>query len=483
MLQGRSLLRPAQGGEGPQRRREPGVQHVVVLVQRIVRGQLVLFAHFGLVAAHVDLAVLVVPGWNPVAPPELPGNAPVLDVAHPLEVGVFPVPGHELDAAVFHRLDRRLGQRLDLHVPLVGEVGLDDLAGAVAARHHQLVVVDLLQQAGGFQVRDDVFAGLEAVHAAVGLRRLIVDVGLIGEDIDQRQVVALAHRVIVEIMRGRDLHAAGAEILVHVIVGDDRDFAIRQRQFDGLADQRGIALVFRVHRHRGVAQHGFRAGGGHHQMAATVGQRITQVPEAAAFLHAFDFQVGDRGFQYRVPVHQPLAAVDQVFLVEFHEDFGNRLGQALVHGEALAAPVHGLAHAANLAGDDAAGFFLPGPYALEEFLAAQAGPGFVGGRELALHHHLRGDAGVIGARLPERVVAQHPVITGQRVHDAVLEGVAHVQRASHIRRRNHDAVSVLGLGTAQFGNLVRREVTLLLPAVLPAVLHGGGVETLFHRFQ
>ena len=45
---------------------------------------------------------------------------------------------------------------------------------------------------------------------------------------------------------------------------------------------------------------------------------------------------------------------------------------------------------------------LPLPDALDEFLAPEIEAVFAFGGELALDHHLRGDAGVIGARLPQR---------------------------------------------------------------------------------
>ena len=60
--------------------------------------------------------------------------------------------------------------------------------------------------------------------------------------------------------------------------------------------------------------------------------------------------------------------------------------------------------------------------------------------ELALDDHLRGDAGVIRAGLPQRVVAPHAVVAGERVHQRVLERVPHVQRAGDVRRRDDDAI-------------------------------------------
>ena len=60
--------------------------------------------------------------------------------------------------------------------------------------------------------------------------------------------------------------------------------------------------------------------------------------------------------------------------------------------------------------------------------------------ELTLDHHLGRDARVIGAGLPQRAPALHPVKSRQRVHQRVLERVTHVQGAGDVRRRNHDAV-------------------------------------------
>ena len=62
-------------------------------------------------------------------------------------------------------------------------------------------------------------------------------------------------------------------------------------------------------------------------------------------------------------------------------------------------------------------------------------------QELPFDDHLGGNARMVGARLPERVAAVHPVVTGERVHDGVLERMPHVQSARHVRWRNHDAIS------------------------------------------
>ncbi|MNM56682.1 hypothetical protein D3C81_678590 [compost metagenome] len=363
LLEEFGLFRPAQGGECPQARAEPGVEYVVILTQDHVGAQLVLGAHFFLVAANVDLAGLVVPRRNAVAPPQLAADAPVLDIAHPGEVHVLVLLGHELDTAIFHGGDGRLCQRLGGNVPLVGQPRLDDGARTVAFRHFQGVVVDADQQALGVQVGDDLLARDKAVKVGVLGRQLGVDLlvnaaveveglgagqheGVLVEDVQQRQVVALADFVVVEVVGRGDLHAAGTELGVAVVIGDDRDAAADQWQFDEFADQCLVAFVVRVDGHGSVTQQGFRTRGGNYQVVlafgglGAVGQRVAQVPQVALLVVVFHFEVGDGRVQLGVPVDQALAAVDKAVFMQAHERFFNRFGEAVVHGEALAAPVY-----------------------------------------------------------------------------------------------------------------------------------------------
>jgi hypothetical protein len=457
----------------PQRRREPGFEHVVVATQfaAITRG-------FGLrlrgrfVARDEDFAAGAVPGRDAVAPPELARDAPVLDVAEPVAVGVDPVLGHELDAAVLHQFEATRRESVHLHEPLVGEIGLDHLAGAVAARHLQLVRLFLDQQFERGQVGQHLLARDVAIQPAILLGRDVVDGRRGREDVDHRQVVAPADFVVVEVVRRGDLDAAGAEVLVDIGVGDDRNLALGQRQLQPLADQRGVTLVFRMHGHGDVAEHGFRTRRRDHQLARTISQRIRDRPQLAVFFLADDFQIGNRGQQHRIPVHEPLAAIDQALRMQLHEGFDDRFRQAFVHREAFARPVAGHAHAPHLATDRAAGFFLPLPHAFDELFAAERVAGLALAFEQTRHHHLGRDAGVVGAELPQRALAAHALVTDQRVHDGVLERVAHVQGAGHVRRRQHDRV--------RLALALRREAAAGFPLRIPARLDVPGIEALVH---
>ena len=80
----------------------------------------------------------------------------------------------------------------------------------------------------------------------------------------------------------------------------------------------------------------------------------------------------------------------------------------------------------------------PLPHALDEGLAAQLLARLAFRGKLALHHHLRGDAGVIGAGNPQRAPSAHAPPAGQDVHLRLVEHVAHVQASGDVGRRKQD---------------------------------------------
>ncbi len=490
MLQLGRLLGPAQRGERHQRRREPGVEHVLVAAQRSFEaGRPRLRARFLFGARDIAVAGLVVPGRDLMSPPQLARDAPVLDIGQPLVVGADPVFGDQADLAALHGIERDLGDRAagvegalgrrlaHRDEPLVGQHRLDHATRALALGRHQLVLLDLGQQALGVEVGDDAAARLETVQADVLRRRVVGDLRVERQHGQLRQLVAQAHRIVVEVMARRDLDHAGTEFAVDVVVGDHRDLAIGQRQFGHLADQVRVALVLGMDHQRDVAQHRFRARGGDRQMGQAgarvrLDQRIADMPERAFLLDALDLQVRHGGAQHRVPVDQPLAPVDQPLLVQPHEHFGDHARHLRVHREIFAAPVDRRAHAPHLPRDGRTRFLLPGPYLLDEGLAAEVVPRDALRVELALDHDLRGDARVVGARHPQRVGAPHARVARQAVHDGLVERVSHVQRAGDVGRRQLDGeigpVRVEGgLGDAPF-----------FPLGAPFGLDGGGFEAL-----
>ncbi len=124
------LLGPAEYGEGEQAGGEPGVEHVGFLCDgraAALRASLRSFARDGDLAAGD-----AVPCGNAVSPPELAGDAPVVNVAHPVEIGFRRLRGREFDVALLDGGDGFVGERLDFYEPLRGKARLYHCLAAVA---------------------------------------------------------------------------------------------------------------------------------------------------------------------------------------------------------------------------------------------------------------------------------------------------------------------------------------------------------------
>ncbi len=252
----------------------------------------------------------------------------------------------ELDFAGRHAGQRLLGDALPVrarlahsHEPLVGQHRLNHHAGAVATRHFQFVLVGLDEQARRFQIGHNLLARIESIHTAILRRGVVVDFAIQRQHGNQRQAMALAHGVVVEVMRGGHFHHTGTEFPIHVFVGNDRNGTVAQRQLHLLANQMRIALVVGMHHHRHVAQQGFRPRGGHHQMPGTIRQWIADVVHETVFFFLHHFQIRHGSVQLGIPVHQPLAAINQAFLVQADKGFRHRTRQPFVHGETLTRPI------------------------------------------------------------------------------------------------------------------------------------------------
>ena len=462
------------------------------------------------------------PDRDLVPPPELSADVPVALLAQPVQVGARvavvreegerapgrrpPIAGHRVDRHLRQARDGRLvggaaphgdaaGHVAHAQVPLPRQVRLDGGAGAVGVADLDPVRLDPVQQAGALQVGDHARARLLAVEPGVGAGRAVQ--GAVGlQDVDQADtvLVALPHLVVVGVVAGCDLHAAGAHLGLGPLVGDQRDLAVQQGQPDqavgrghlrqpdqavqvGLAALaepgelllQGRPLALRgalgalgqpldgaVERRArvgvagdgGVAEHGLRAGGGHHHVGGLarlgVDHGVAQVPVGAVHGAVADLVVGDRGAQRAVPVDQARAAEHQPVAEQRQEGVAHGARADRVHGEALPVPVAGAAHRPLLLDDALLVTVLPLPDALHQGLAADVVAGLALQLQQApLDHGLGGDAGVVGAGHPQRVVAQHPVPADQQVLHDVVHGVPHVQGAGDVGQRHHHHVAAL----------------------------------------
>ncbi len=418
----------------------------------------------GRAAGDGDLAAVVaVPGGDAVAPPELTGDAPVLDALHPVEVGLVVAGRDELDFAGADDVDGRVCQGLHLDEPLLRDAGLDNGAAAVAGADVVLHGLDADEVTLFLEVGHTGLAALFGGHADVLLRNVLVHAAVIGHDVDDRKVVAQTDFIVVGVVGRGDFDDTGPELGVCVFIAHQGDLLADEGQDEHLADLVLVAGVLRVDRDGGIAEHGLGTGGGELQVAGTVGEGIAQVPERTVFLFVFDFGVGDGRHAVGAPVDEALAAVDEVLLIEAVEDFDDGLGTAFVHGEPFPVPVAGGTEFLELFDDASAVLTTPVPGSFEERLAAD-----VLFRDAFLFHRLHdlgfgGDGRVVGAGDPEGIEPFHPVIADEDVLQRIVKGVAHVELTRDVGGRDDDRVRFLRL--VRF----RVEVLVLLPEVVDLV--------------
>mmetsp|Transcript_6666 Transcript_6666/g.16814 ORF Transcript_6666/g.16814 Transcript_6666/m.16814 type:complete len:343 (-) Transcript_6666:705-1733(-) len=339
----------------------------------------------------------------------------------------------QLQLAALHGLQRVRRHAVHAHVPLRLDARLDDVAGARAHTDHHRVRLAAHVQPLLLERLAHLEARLEA-RLAGELEAVLVERAVVVEHVHHGQVVALAAREIVRVVRRRHLHHAGALLHVDQLgVEHDRQLAPAERVHHELAVQVGVARVLRMHGHRTVGQHGLQTRGGDLEPLVAVGHRVQEVihgaervllglqlavdqlpghlePRGPVHLHLVHLDLRERRVQRAAPVHQAVGTVDQTLLVHLHEGLGDGARTHLVHGERLTRPVQRTAQSAQLVADVAALGLLPLPHTLEELLAAQIVSRLVLlAHQRSLHHRLRGDAGVIRARHPQHFVSAHAV--------------------------------------------------------------------------
>ena len=432
------LLRPALRGEGPQLRAEPGVQHVLVLMHVMAAA---LGAHVGVLGQGVlPAAVLAVEHGDAVAPPELAADAPILKVLHPGGVGLRPARGVEGDLAGVDGVERRALEFVDGDEPLLGQPRLKRGVATVAVHDGVIVLLDVVEQVMLLEPLNDSLTALLASHAGE-LAVALDDHRVLVEDVDLRQVVGLTHGVVVGVVSRRNLNKARAKVGVDMPILKDGDLAVDDGQLDGLTHKGSLLGVLRGDSDARVAEHGLGARGGDNDVVLAVdrlGQRVAQVPQVALLVLVLGLVVRDGGGAVGAPVDDALAAIDQTVVVPVAEDLAHGLGIVLVHGKALVIKVDGAAHTLDLLDDDAAVLVGPVPAGVDELVATDFQAADALALELLVDLSLRSDTGMVGAEHPARGLTAHTSHTNDGVLDGVVGGMAHVELAGHVGRRNGD---------------------------------------------
>ena len=297
--------------------------------------------------------------------------------------------------------------------------------------------------------------------------------------------MSLAESVVVDIVCRSNLQATGTELDVNIAVFDNRDNTVYERNDNLMSAQPLVLRVLRVDTHGSIAHDSLRTCGGNNGIVAAVGilmQNLTLTAsrhnrvsigvshivaqiEQMALLVAIDNLLGRKhGLCLRVPVHHTQSAVDESLLIEVDKNLEYALRALLVHSECSAIPVAACSKTAQLLEDDATVLVGPVPSMLKELLASKVAllDALLG--EAVYHLSLSSDRSVVGARYPTSVLSLHTCTTHENVLYSIVEHVAHVQHASHVRRRYNDSVGLTSVGLAA-------EELVVKPVLIPFRLH------------
>ena len=378
-----------------------------------------------------------------MTPPQLTADTPVMQILHPVQIHLIETLRYKAEVAVLQSIDSGSSQFVHGYKPLGFYHGLDGAVAAIVGTNVMNVVFDLGQEAPLLQILNDLFTSLVAVHAFIFAAEF-VHVTIVGQNADHFQIVTLTNFEVVGVMSGGDLNSTGSEVFFYIRISYYGNLAVYQRQDQHLADLVCVAGIAGMYSYSGIAQHSLGTGGSYFNIAAAVSIGIAQMPEMASLLLMQSLGVGNRSLALGAPVNDAFAFVDQALVVQTNEYFLYSLGQTFVHGEAGTIPVAGCADLLQLADDTLMVSLFPLPGFLQKAFAAYIFFTNALGCHVLDYLNLGSDAGVVGAGLPQYVIAFHSLPTDQNILQGVVQSVTHVQLTGDVWRRNYNGKGFLG---------------------------------------
>ncbi len=126
-------------------------------------------------------------------------------------IDLCPPIGVEGYGSIHHHVQRRFGQWLHFHEPLIGKIWFDDCIAPIATPDVVCVVIDLVDQVLRFKIGEHKLPCIMTIHAPVFFRRAVIQRSRDVEDIYLWEIVSLPNPIIIRIMRRSDFDHSCAE--------------------------------------------------------------------------------------------------------------------------------------------------------------------------------------------------------------------------------------------------------------------------------
>ena len=137
------MIWPALCSKGPQLRREPGIQNVLILVNMMAA---TLWTNICVLHKCIlPATIIAIEHRNAVSPPKLSGNVPVTKILHPSEVCLSPALRMEGNLTIFYYLCCRLFKFINGNKPLLREPWLKRSTAAITMHNRVIKVFNVIK--------------------------------------------------------------------------------------------------------------------------------------------------------------------------------------------------------------------------------------------------------------------------------------------------------------------------------------------------
>ena len=172
-------------------------------------------------------ALITVVSRNPMSPPDLTGNTPVLDILEPVQINLVKTLRYKPQLSCLQCIDRRFCKLIHLDKPLLFDQWLYCCTTPVMSSYSMHMWNNFYKVSLLIQICHDCFSCLIAIHACI-FSTMFIDCRIIVHDIDLRQVVTFSNFKVIRVMRWCNLHRTCSKFFVYIVVCHNRNLFIYQ---------------------------------------------------------------------------------------------------------------------------------------------------------------------------------------------------------------------------------------------------------------